>query len=131
MDAITTTGFPHPHFGDRINRDMVRSEVEGGVLLDHLPNGAELEVETQNRCYRLRKCGHGEVLISGHPRFCPKPVLVKVHGSTWGGSILRAAFIGRGMRLEFCHPEFSTILTSTIVEIRDRGSRREVAGEPS
>jgi hypothetical protein len=130
MDAITT-GFPHPHFGDRINREMVRSEIEGGVLLSRLADGAELEIETQNRCYRLRNCGRGEALISGHPLFCPTPVRVKVHGSTWGGSILRAAFIGRGMRLEFSHPEYRTILTSMIVNIRDRGTRPDGPVNPS
>jgi hypothetical protein len=113
-----TTGFPHPYFDDAINRDIIRSEIEGGVLLDHLPEGAELEVETENRCYHLRICGGGEALISGHPRYCPEPVKVKVHGSTWGGSLLRRLFIGRGLQLEFCHPEHMTILTSPVVDIR-------------
>ncbi len=119
MNEITA-GFPHPRFDDSINRKMIRSEIEGGVLLDELPDGAELEVETVNRCYRLQIRGRGEVLISGHPRFCPEPVLVKIHGSTWGGSILRRLFIGRGLRLEFRHPEHMTIVTSRIVDIRGR-----------
>jgi len=110
--------FPHPHFDDSINREMIRSEIEGGVLLDRLPHGAELEVETENRCYRIRNCGGGQVLISGHPRFCPEPVLVRLHGSTFGGSILRRLFIGRGLQLEFSHPEHMTIVTSPIVDIR-------------
>jgi hypothetical protein len=99
---------------------MVRSEIEGGVLLEQLPDGAELEVQTNNRCYRLRYCGQGDAIISGHPQFCPEPVLVKIHGSTWGGSVMRMAFIGRGMQLQFFHPKYNMILTSPILEIRDK-----------
>jgi len=112
------TDFPHRHLDEAINGGMVRSEIEGGVCLDLLPDGAELEVETENHCYRLRVCGRGHALISGHPRLCPEPVLVKIHGSSWGGSLLRRTFIGRGLQLEFRHPEFLTVLTSPIVEIR-------------
>jgi len=81
-----STDFPHRHLDEAINGGMVRSEIEGGVCLDLLPDGAELEVETENHCYRLRVRGRGHALISGHPRLCPEPVLVKIHGSSWGGS---------------------------------------------
>jgi hypothetical protein len=33
--------------------------------------------------------------------------------------MIRTAFIGRGMHLEFDHPHFRTILTSRIVEIKE------------
>jgi len=50
--------------------------------------------------------------------FCPEPVLVSIHGSTWGGSMLKEHFIGRGMHLEFHHPEYAMpIITSAIQEI--------------
>ena len=42
-----------------------------------------------------------------------------IHGSTWGGSMLKTGFLGRGMRLEFQHPDYEKpILTSRIVELR-------------
>lgn len=109
---------PHRNLSDEVNRNIVQSEVEGGVYLDELPRGAEIEVETQNRFYRIVNHGHGHALISGHPKFCPCPVLVKIHGSNWGGSMLKVRFIGRGMHLEFRHPEFRTVITSRILEIR-------------
>jgi hypothetical protein len=112
--------FPHAGLSDEINRNIIRSEIEGGVFLDHLPEGTELEVQTQNRCYRILWRGRGQVLISGHPEFCPEPVPVKIHGSTWGGSMVRLAFIGRGMHLEFRHPEHKTITSSRIIEVRSR-----------
>jgi len=109
---------PHPNLSDEVNRNIVQSEIEGGVHLDDLGEGAILEVETQNRLYTIVNCGQGKALISGHAKFCPYPVLVFIHGSTWGGSMLKVRFIGRGMRLEFRHPTYQTITTSRIVEIR-------------
>ena len=37
---------PHPNFSDEVNRNIVQSEIEGGVYLDELCEGAVLEVET-------------------------------------------------------------------------------------
>ena len=37
---------PHPNFCDEVNRNIVQSEIEGGVYLDELCEGAVLEVET-------------------------------------------------------------------------------------
>jgi hypothetical protein len=109
---------PHPNFSDLVNRNFIQSEIEGGVYLDELPRGTVLEVETQNRQYRIVHCGEGQAWISGHPEFCPDPVLVQIDGSNWGGSMLKTSFIGRGMHLEFRHPEYRTITTSRILGIR-------------
>ena len=84
---------PHPNLADEINRQICQSEIEGGVFLHELPVGAALEVETKNRFYLLENRGSGRMLISGHPRHCPEPVLVHVHGSTWGKSMLKMHFI--------------------------------------
>ena len=80
------------------HRAVVQSDIEGGVYLRDLPAGAKLEVQTENRSYTIVQQATGQ-LISGHPEFCPEPTLVKITGSTWGGSMLREAFIGRGMRM--------------------------------
>ena len=110
---------PHPHLADEVNDNICQSEIDGGVFVDHLPIGAKIEVRTQNRSYFLENQGDAEVMIQGHPEFCPKPVLVTVHGSTWGGSMIKVHFIGRGMHLEFGHPEFHAITTSRIQDIRE------------
>jgi len=112
---------PHPNFSDEMNGNIVQSEIEGGVCLDDLSEGAVLEVETHHHRYTIVLRGRGRDLISGHPQYCPHPVPVRIEGSRWGGSILKRRFIGRGMRLEFLHPVFRTILTSRIVEIRASG----------
>ncbi len=109
---------PHPNLGDEINHNIVQSEVEGGVHLDDLGEGMVLEVETQHHEYTIVNRGGGQALICGHPKYCPDPVPVRIDGSTWGGSMLKVRYIGRGMRLEFRHPVYQTILTSYIVEVR-------------
>jgi len=113
-----TLAIPHHNLNGIVNRNIVQSEVEGGVYWQDLPAGASLEVTTANRRYHLVKQAGAEGWISGHPQFCPAPVLVKLDGSNWGGSMLKRGFIGRGMRLEFRHPVFLTVTTSPIVEIR-------------
>ena len=116
-----TSCFPHRNFSDEINRCIVASEIEGGVNLADLPEGARLEVETQNHLYSIVKAGEGVVSISGHPLYCPDPVHVQLGGSTWGGSLLKQSYIGRGMRLEFRHPAHDLVVTSCIREIRQIG----------
>jgi len=117
---IPTPFSPSPYFGDSVNRNIIQSQIEGGVHLSRLAPGTILEVETQNRAYTIDYRGSGQALISGHPVFCPKPVLVNIHGSTWGGSMLKERFIGRGMRLEFQHPDYQPITTSVIVDVREK-----------
>ena len=108
----------HRNFADAVNRNLVRSEVEGGVSLRDLRPGMKLAVETRNRIYRMTFLGGRSVLLSGHPEFCAEPTRVEIEGCTWGGSMLKARYIGRGMHLEFQHPEAGRILTSRIVDVR-------------
>jgi hypothetical protein len=119
VEIVPAVYIPNEHLSDEINRNIIQSEIEGGVFLNTLPNGAVLEIETQNRTYTLVSRGDGDVLLSGHPTFCPEPSVVRIHGSTWGGAMLKHQFIGRGMHLEFGHPAYKgPILTSLIVDIR-------------
>ena len=115
---------PHPSLSDEVNGNIVQSEIEGGVWLDELPQGSVLEVETQNHWYTIVIRERGQELISGHPQYCPDPVPVRIEGSTWGGSMLKLRFIGRGMYLEFHHPVYPRIVTSRVVDIRASDRRR-------
>jgi hypothetical protein len=111
---------PHPNLSDHVNGNIIQSEIEGGVYLGDLPPESTLQVQTQNHVYTLVNHGEGRMLIWGHPVFCPAPVQVKVAGSNWGGSMLKAAFIGRGMHLEFRHPRYQCpIITSRILAIQE------------
>ena len=111
---------PHPNLGDEVNHNITQSEIEGGVLLAALQPSTVLHIETQNHRYTAVYLGGSEALISGHPKYCPQPVQVAIAGSTWGGSMLKQRFIGRGMHLEFSHPDYrNPIVTSRIQEIRE------------
>jgi hypothetical protein len=111
---------PHPNLSDKVNGGIIQSEIEGGVFLHDLPPSTVLEIQTMHHCYRAVLLGGSDAMISGHPEFCPEPVLVAIAGSTWGGSMLKLQFVGRGMHLEFHHPEYPTpIITSAIQDIRD------------
>ncbi len=110
---------PHQNLSDQINANIVRSEIEGGVDLRQLPPESTIEVETRNRAYLIVIVSDSRALISGHPEFCPEPVLVRIHGSNWGGSMIKTAYLGRGMHLEFRHPMYEgMIVTSAIQDIR-------------
>ena len=108
----------HPNFSDEVNRNILQSEIEGGVHLRDLPPSSVLSIQTRNRVYTLVVLSDDNVLISGHPQFCPEPAEVRINGSTWGGSMIKSEFIGRGMHLEFGWPEHLPITTSLIVEVR-------------
>jgi hypothetical protein len=126
LGSLTQPLFPHPNLSDRVNHNIVQSEIEGGVYLCDLPRESTLEVETQNRSYTIVLFESGVALISGHPRYCPEPVMVKIEGSNWGGSMLKPSYVGRGMHLEFRHPEYEQpIITSRILEIRQRVSQAD------
>jgi hypothetical protein len=125
MDMQVSAGIPEPvlyevspYFSDRVNRNIIRSEIEGGVYPNDLPPGSALSIQTMSRVYELVLLGDGAALISGHPEFCPEPVEVYIQGSTWGGSMIKAKFIGRGMLLEYEHPVLRRCRTSPIVDIR-------------
>jgi hypothetical protein len=111
---------PHENLSDEVNRNLVQSEIEGGVRLQDLEPGSVLRMHTENTCYEIVVLHGVSAYLSGHPLYCPEPVLVTIAGSTWGGSMLKVQFIGRGMHLEFRHPGYPTpILTSIIREIRE------------
>ena len=110
------------HYTEQINSNLLESEIEGGVDLRELPPETVLKVRTRNREYTIVNKGSGQALISGHPDYCPEPVLVQIKGSTWGGAMLKKQFIGRGMRLEFETEEKGPVTTSPILEIEQKAA---------
>jgi hypothetical protein len=112
---------PHPNLSDDVNRKIVQSEVEGGVFLSNLQPRTVLQILTCHHCYTAVLLRDNLMLLWGHPEICPRPVTVSIAGSTWGGTMLKTRFLGRGMRLEFHHPAYRTpIVTSPIQEIVER-----------
>ena len=111
---------PHPNLSKEINDNIAESELQGGVNIKDFHQYTVLCVRTRSRSYTLLRESTGEWYISGHPTYCPEPTRCYIHGSTWGGSMIKVGYIGRGMHLEFStdkHP--GAITTSTIEEITE------------
>lgn len=77
-----------------------------------------VEVETGHTTYHLENRGDGKVLISGHPEYCPEPVLVDFQGSVGGGALLKMWRIEPGLKMAFEHPKFGVVRTSRVRSIR-------------
>jgi hypothetical protein len=110
------------HWSDSINSNLAQSEIEGGVDLTQVPAETVLEVRTKNTVYTIVTKGSNLAMISGHPEYCPQPVLAHIKGSTWGGAMLKEHYIGRGMRLEFQLDDSRPVLTSRILEIEEHAA---------
>lgn len=107
----------HPNLSDEINRNIAQSEADGGVSLKSLEVGKTLMIQPKNTLYLIEKRGEDEFYISGNQRFCPEPTKASIHGSTWGGSMLKIEFVGIGMRLEFSVEGHRAITTSVISSV--------------
>ena len=54
----------------------------------------------------------------GSPHYLAEFAIVHIHGSTWGGSMIKLGFIGVEMRLEFSTKDYNYITTSTIQSVQ-------------
>ena len=43
----------HENLSKKVNRNLVQSEIDGGVRLQDLELGSMLQVHTQNTCYEI------------------------------------------------------------------------------
>ena len=69
--------------------------------LSSLNPGSVVDVETKSRHYRIELLGGDKIRISGHPRFCPTPVLAQLRGAIGDASTVKSGFVSRGTRLVF------------------------------
>jgi len=116
---------PSEIWDENVRKALVESEMQGGVDLEKMEVGKTLIVTTENRTYIIEKREDG-FYISGHPKYCPKPIKGEILGSNFGGSMMKTNFLGRGMYMEFNtvdHP--STITGSAIQEIEETDQRLE------
>jgi hypothetical protein len=89
------------------------------IAICELPLGAKFEVRTKRHVYQVENCGGGLALITGHPTYCPKPVLVDLVGSCGDGALYRIRRIVRGAHMEFVHPIYGLVRTSRITDIHE------------
>jgi hypothetical protein len=81
-----------------------------------LPFGTRLEVETDSRTYMLEVLRAGYVMISGHPRHCPEPIVAQLCRP---GDSIDARWITEGTSLKYFHPARGVIRTSSVRRISE------------
>lgn len=88
-------------------------------LLDckSLGPGSLIDVETTSRHYRVECLGGSAIRVSGHPRFCPTPVVAQLEGSVTSEGTIEDGVIERGMRLVFLFEE-QPVTTSKVLHIQ-------------
>lgn len=86
----------------------------------NLPTGSAMEVHTNNNVYVVARDASGGVLVSGHPDYCPRPVIAQSIGSVLVDGSLSANHLATGARMTFVL-NGRRISTSRIVEIRPYG----------
>jgi hypothetical protein len=82
-----------------------------------LVRGSLIDVETKSRHYRIECLGGNAIRISGHPEYCPDPVLAQLHGSVDKEGMFELGLIGRGMRLVFLLNEHRPVTTSRVLHV--------------
>jgi hypothetical protein len=89
-------------------------------LLDckSLEPGALIDVETTSRHYQIECLGGSMVRVSGHPRFCPTPVVAQLEGSVTSEGTIEEGIIERGMRLVLLFDDHIPVTTSKVLHVQ-------------
>lgn len=107
----------HPNLSDEINANIAKSEILGGLKVSDIRLDQIIHVQTRNTLYKIKR-DIDSLYIIGHSTYCPVWTRCDIHGSTFGGSMLKLGFIGRDMHMEFSTDVHSgTIVTSAIQDI--------------
>jgi len=85
------------------------------ISMEDLPLGTMLEVETRNRKYEMKILAGDRVLISGHPKYCPEPVVVFLCFASASSDTRQ---LSEGTNLSYWHPHHGMIITSPVQQIR-------------
>ena len=105
---------------------LAQIETEGVSLGKgrNVPERCHIIVRTINTDYHLDIDGSAVKVMDerrdGRPQRFPKAVACNIHGSTWGGSMLKMDYIGVGMHLEFHTDGHPTLTTSEIQSLTIR-----------
>jgi hypothetical protein len=96
-----------------------KAELPEGLYLTNLDTGSAVDLKTKSRHYRIEYLEGDRIRISGHPLWCPMPVLARLHGSRGDSGGFKGGYIGCGMRLVFERLDnHIPITTSEITDIR-------------
>ncbi len=83
----------------------------------NLEPGSLVDVETTSRHYKIECLGGRTIRISGHPEYCPTPVVAELQGSVTREGILAEGIIERGTRLAFLIGRQFPVTTSRVLNV--------------
>jgi hypothetical protein len=83
-----------------------------------LEPGSLIDVETKSRHYRIECLGGNTIRVSGHPQFCPTPVVAQLEGSVTRDGVIEEGVIELGMPLVFLLPDGGPVTTSKVLHLR-------------
>lgn len=115
---ITDTGEEdRSHWTPEIIRNIRQSNSDGGVFIDTLPVGTVVQAITETSTYTVTIVDPTKRIVTiEDPNFFFIPQEVILNGSTWGGSMIRAGWIGRGMYMEIIRPERRKFISEQVVD---------------
>ena len=101
FDAIELDTAPRHPLGT-LEDFALKSGAESGVMIDALDVGAVLTVRTKHSCYQFVIVDPTTRLarVTGGSLF-PEPADARIDGATIGGSMIKAGWVGVGLRMEF------------------------------
>jgi len=113
----------HPNLSDEINARLNDPQRNEDLDLSKIMPGVTLRFQTHNTRYVITRRTDGLWDVSGNHRYFPTPTVCRIHGSTWGGSMLKLNYIGLGMHVEIIPNEGEhrgkIIITSEVTRIGD------------
>ena len=100
----------------REGRGLMQASAEF-LNCSNLAPGSLVDVETKSRHYHIECLGGNSVRISGHPQYCPLPVVAHVEGSINREGLLDTGLIERGMRMLFVIEDRMPVTTSKVLHV--------------
>jgi hypothetical protein len=93
------------------------AEIPKGVDLQNLNPGSLIDMEPQNGA-SPRVCRGGPPMrLSGHPTFCPVPVLAELEGSVNREGAFETGYIRPGSQVVFLVNEHVPVTTSRVLSV--------------
>jgi hypothetical protein len=93
------------------------ADVLQGVDLKSLSPGSLVDVETKSRHYLIECLGGNTMRISGHPQYCPAPMLAELQGSVDLAGDVEKGCIRPGKHMAFLLDEHIPMTTSKVLSV--------------
>jgi hypothetical protein len=87
------------------------------VDLKTLSPGSLVDVETKSRHYLIECLGGNTMRISGHPEYCPAPMLAELQGSIDHEGTVETGFIRPGRHMVFLLDDHIPMTTSKVLSV--------------